>query len=243
VGYFALYSFEKYSQRKGYGNIVIEFEFIKKLTIVSTSLLVISIIFLFILPNYFEKNILDYLSEVVGYSGPVPLSFFFILASGPIMYVAITAFLRILTLIAKKDFRFYYAKGCCELISKSGDDVQTMKYLSLLFDSYNRYIRRHTKFQIKDINEIYSFIMYEDKEERQKIMNSICNSLEDNRLELPRLLATICKIPGNDLFVKESLIQRLKVIASLFAAAIPIFISIIEIMPKIIPSIFETFKF
>jgi hypothetical protein len=50
------------------------------------------------------------------------------------------------------EYRFYYAKGCCEFISKIGDDVQKMKYLFLLLESYNKYLTRNTKFEIKDID-------------------------------------------------------------------------------------------
>ena len=238
VIYSAFLSMEKYSRKKGTRNIVIEFELIKKLIIIYTSLLVLSIILLLILPEYFKLNIIDdYFSKRIGYIGLVPLSFFFLIALGPLTSATIAIFLRILTLIGKSEFRFYYAKGCCELISKDEDNITNMKYLNLLFNSYNKYLRRNTKFQIKDIPKIYSSIMYVDKVERSKIIKSICISLDDNRLGLTRLLATLCKVPENDLFVRESLIQQLKIVGTLLAAAIPIVISIIEIIPKVITEV------
>ena len=108
-----------------------------------------------------------------------------------------------------------------------------MDYLFLLLDSYNKYLRRNTKFEIKDINKIYSQILYADEVERNRIINSICESLGDNnRLELARFLSTIYKIPESELFVKEQLLQKLKVVGAFLAGAIPIVISIIQIIRK-----------
>jgi hypothetical protein len=238
VIYSAFLNMEKYSRKKGSRNIVIEFELVKKLIIIYTSLLVLSIILLLIIPEYFKLNIIDdYFSKRIGYIGMVPLSFFFLIALGPLISSDIAIFLRILTLIGKSEFRFYYAKGCCELFSKDEDNITNMKYLNLLFNSYNKYLRRHTKFEIKDVHKISSSIMYADKVERSNIINSICISLDDNRLGLPRLLGTLCKVPENDLFVRESLLQQLKIVGTLLAAAITIVIYIIEIIPKVITEV------
>jgi hypothetical protein len=206
------FTIKKYSKKNGNEKIVMEFEFVKKLLIIEIPLLVISIIVNLILPIHFGINLVGTLSEIIGYSGAQPLSYFFASASGAFMYAVLAVFLRIVTLLGKKEFRFYYAKGCCEIISKGRDGVQNMNYLFLLLDSYNRYLRRNTSFHIKDINKIYSLIMYADQEERNKIMKSICDSLEGNRLGLPRFLATIYKVPESDLFVKESLLQKLKLV-------------------------------
>ena len=139
VAFFAFFSMDKYSRRKGNANLVIEFEFVKRLLVIETCLLVIGIIINLLIPKYFGINIIDTLSDRIGHAGffrlVFPPSMYFLFAFGPVMNSAVAVFLRILTLMVKKEFRFYFAKGCCELMSEDGDDVHNIKFLSLLFES------------------------------------------------------------------------------------------------------------
>jgi hypothetical protein len=229
-----LFSMEKYSRKEGNENIVIESEFLNRLFVIQISLLSLSIISLFVLPkfgidpfhNFIDDPLISYLNlytiMMITIGNPVPIS---------------GVLLRIATLQIKKEFRFYFAKGCCEIISNREDDVQRMKYLFLLLDSYNKYLRRNSKFEISNINKMYSRILYVDERERNRIINAICESLGRNRLKLARFLSTIYEVPESELFVKEQLLQKLKVVGALLAAAIPIGISIVQLLlPLLFPS-------
>jgi hypothetical protein len=230
--YPALYSMEKYSRRRGNENIVIELRFIKILFTVLASLLAFLFAFLFILPIFTLEH-LNPLAKVVGYSNT--LAFVYTLApiEAMLSLVVIGVFFRIVTQVGKKEFRFYFAKGCCKIMSRKGGDVENMKYLYLLLDSYNKYLRRNLKFEVKDIDKIYSLIMFADEQEKNRIIKSICDSLETNRLKLARFLSTIYKVPESELFVKESLFQQLKVVGGFLVVSIPLVISIIQlILPK-----------
>jgi hypothetical protein len=161
----------------------------------------------------------------------IGLQYVFTLATVQFIYSVIAVSLRVFTLVGKKEFRFYFAKGCCEIISKSSrteDDVHNIKYLFLILDSYNKYLRRNLKFEIRDINKIYSLILYATEEEKNKVINSVCDSLEANRFKLARLLSRIHKVPESELFVRLSLLQQLKAVGALLVVAIPIVISVIQ---------------
>jgi hypothetical protein len=70
-----------------------------------------------------------------------------------------------------------------------------------------------------------------------QLINAICDSLGGNRLTLARFLSTIYEVPESELFVKEQLLQKLKVVGALLAAAIPIGISIVQLLlPLLFPS-------
>jgi len=60
----------------------------------------------------------------------------------------------------------------------------------------------------------------------------VCDSLEDNRFKLGRLLSRIYQVPESELFVRQLLSERLKVVGALLATAIPIVISIFQFFLK-----------
>jgi hypothetical protein len=93
---------------------------------------------------------------------------------------------------------------------------------------------RKIKFGIKNINNIYSDIAISgDSKKRNDIIRSICQYLGEDRLKLATYLSTLYKVPETEQFlVKESYLQRLKTIGTFLVAAIPIVISIIQLLSK-----------
>jgi hypothetical protein len=148
----------------------------------------------------------------------------------------IGALLRVSTQIIRKEFRFYLAKGYCVIASKNEDeeDLDRIKYLLSSLDSYNKYLLRKIKFGIKNINKIYSdIIIHIDTNKKDEIIKSICQYLGEDRLKLATYLSTLYKVPETEQFlVKESYLQKLKTIGAFLVAAIPIVISIIQLLSK-----------
>lgn len=136
--------------------------------------------------------------------------------------------IRWLIYVRVNEFRLYYAKGCCGIISKKEDKFEKIKYLSLALDSYNHYLRKNTKFQIRDIRRFKAKIIASTAKEEEEIIDSICKSLESDRLELARYIADSLKVPSQELLINEPLSQKLKVSGLILATAIPIVISIIQ---------------
>jgi hypothetical protein len=140
--------------------------------------------------------------------------------------ISSASLLTIINLRARKDFTFYFAKGYCKFISEKEDYSEKFRYLRLLLGSYDEYLRRKFKVGI-DEKKIYSIILYKKPEERNQILNSICESLDGDKLSLANYLSSIHKVPDSEFYIEETLRQQLKPIAIFLAAAIPIIISIV----------------
>ena len=153
--------------------------------------------------------------------------FFFTIFLSPTF---IGAGLRILTQVAKKESRFYLAKGYCIIATKKEDEFQQTRYLSLTLDSYNKYLRRRSEIEIKDIKRIYASFLVADIKEKNQIIKSVCDSLEGDSLKLARYLSSVFKVPETEFFVGESISQKLKTAGAILVSTIPIIISIIALL-------------
>lgn len=242
--YPAFQSTKKFYEKRGYANVVLEYEFIKKFLLVSIPLVIIFNIYIDFNPfNLFlsyNTSIEDTPTEAypqnfsqnLGLS--INASFLWAAVKGILTYVTIAGLIRIVTQIAKKEFRFYFTKGYCKIISEKKDNFEKLKYLFPLIKSYNKYLERNLKIKINDIKKIYSIILYKDTNQQLEIINSICILLEGDRLKLARYLSSFQKVPDSELYIKESIFQQLKVIGVFLAAAIPIIISIIQLTIEIL---------
>ena len=107
-------------------------------------------------------------------------------------FATIVAGFRILTHVIHKEFRFYLAKGYCITATKKEDEFDKTRNLSLVLDSYNKYLRRRSHIEIKDIKRIYGVILMADIKEKNQMIKSICESLEGDKLKLARYLSSVC---------------------------------------------------
>jgi hypothetical protein len=209
---------EKYLAKRGYENTVMEFEFIKTLLLIAVPIIGITALVNIALSVYYKDLPVYYQDIDLG------IYVFAIL-------ITIGGFLRIVSQIQKKEFRFYFAKACFIILSKQEDDYEKIRYFLLGLNSYNKYLRRRLKFEVKDITKVYLKFLYADTAEKNKIINSLCESVESNdRLRLTRYLSTLSKIPETELFVGESQLQKFKTIGAFLAVVIPIIISIIGLL-------------
>jgi hypothetical protein len=221
-----IFTTDKYIEKKGYQNIASEFEFIKKILFVGIPILIILTT---------ADQYLTYLqinSYLITHYLPLYDFSFAILASS--ISVVIGALLRIVTQVTRKEFRFYLAKGYCIVASRKEGDIDRIKYLFLSLDSYNKYLLRKIKFGIKNINKIYSDIIYADANKKDEIIKSISECLGGgDRLKLATHLSSFYKVPDTEqFFIRESLVQKLRTIGVFLVAAIPLVISIIQLIRR-----------
>ncbi len=202
------------TKKKDYEKIVCEFEFIKKILFAAMPILIISLTYQFQVTSYPNLSVIALVEGIFASS----------------LAVAIGTIVRIATQVAKKEFRFDLAKGYCILLLRSEEYFDKIKYLSLSLDSYNKYLLRKMNLGIKNINKIYSLLVYADSKKKDEIINSICECLSNDKLKLATYLAALYEVPyTEDFFIKQSLLQKLKEVGAFLAAAIPIFISIIQL--------------
>lgn len=141
--------------------------------------------------------------------------------------------LRIAVYTAKREFRFYLARGYIRISSEKQSNFDRIKYLFLALDSYNKFLIRKTKFGIKNIDKIFSDIMHTDVRKNDEMIKSINEHLSGQGMDLGIYLSKIYKVTDTEqFFIRESLLQKLKTVATFLAATIPIVISIIQLFAR-----------
>jgi hypothetical protein len=127
---------------------------------------------------------------------------------------------------SRKDFGFHLARAYYIVSFQKEDSVEKFKYLTLVLDTYNRFLENNLKLKIKDIMRIYSIMMSVTGEQKIKIRESIGKALEKDKLELARQLAELSSLPDKEEFlIKERSVlnQQFKdVLTILIPAAISI---------------------
>lgn len=235
--YPALNKTEKFYRKRGYVNVVLEYEFVKKFLFVTIPLVIIFNIFSDFNPFLdliLSENSYEYTEAYPpNFSRNLHFGFLWMGIKIILTYVTIAALIRIITQIAKKDYRFYFAKAYCQIISEKRNNFEKIEYLFPLINSYNKYLQRNLKVEINNIKKIYSIILYKDINQQWEIIKSICTTLDGDRLKLAQYLSSLLKIPDSDFYIKKSLFQHLKIIGAFLAAAIPIIISIIQLIIEI----------
>jgi hypothetical protein len=114
-----------------------------------------------------------------------------------------------------------------------------MYYFRLGIREYNKYLQRHLKHQIKDIDKIFSKVSILDNDARPEVIRSISNSFktETDKLEPLRYISSEPMLMKSEdtesILIQETLKSQLKVIGVLLAASIPIVISIINLLHQL----------
>jgi hypothetical protein len=117
---------------------------------------------------------------------------------GAAMVTAATAgLLRIIFEIVRREFRFYFARSCFDVIGQDEEEFEQMRYLKLGLDSYNKYLRRRFKYQISDnnIKKFYFKYVLATKQERNEMINSILQAFDDGKSKPVICISTIMKVP------------------------------------------------
>jgi hypothetical protein len=205
---------EKHFRRRGYESICTEFQTLKIVFVGLISFMMTAAVW----P-------IEYQWTVTG------LGYMLGTYTNNIIFIAIFGVgFRILTHFMHKEFRYYLAKGYCITATKKEDDFEKTNNLSSTLDSYNKFLRRRTQIEIKDVKRIHSTFLTAEMGEKNQIIKSVCESLESDRLGLARYLSKAYKVTESEFFVEESIIQKMKGIGTFLAAAIPIIVSIIALI-------------
>lgn len=216
----APHSTEKYFKIRGFENAVIEYEFVKKILLVTLVLLISILVFTILLAfihSYFPPPLNRVLNPAI-LTAPrageeiLPLHIIYYLRFY-IFIIVVGAFLKILFAVGKPEFRLYYAMGCFRLIRQIENEVEKMSHVIKGLNSYNKYLKRCTNLQINDLTKIYSKISSAEQEQREKIIESISRSLEGgnkNTLEPMKYLLTMSKAQEEEFLTVQPFRQKIK---------------------------------
>jgi hypothetical protein len=208
---------KKYNTMGWVEDIVVEYEFLKKLLFISLPLLII-VTFVFIIIYQ-----------------PLKVNFTYALLPG-LSLIAGGTILRFTSNITKKNFRFYYAKGCVHQLLRTTDQAEKMNLLVRALISYNKYLKRTLKLQINNIDSICSKIISDQLLDKPEFVNSISSAFQGNdKLKPTALILNFLKIQKTDqFFIKEPLSEKIKEWGALSAAIIPVVISMIQFILAIV---------
>jgi hypothetical protein len=226
--YPAPYSAEKYFMERGYEAAVSEFNFVRKILYVAVPLLIFFTIITFLQPfleNFFPAK--QFLALVTD-------SIVFYSARGFLFLAVLAGILKMVIAVSRKRFRLYYAKGCLSLVKKSKDEVERMGYLIMGLNSYNSYLRRYMKLEIKDIKKIYSKLATLPDKEKDTAIEKIIESFESgDTLEPLRYLAQFKESDSDVFLVEEPLHEKIKTQVTYAIGIIPVVLTIIERVVKL----------
>ena len=164
------YSIEKYL-KQGFGQAaVVEFQTVKKIIppilLIYTGVLIQSIVREYIIRGYINPLFNEIYSSILFPASLV----FIVLGLAPILMYGLT--------ISKKEFRFYFAKTCFMSALNKKDIFKQMHYFRLGLQEYNRYLKRHLKLQINDIDKIFSKTSLLDDSTKTGVIRSLSTSFE-----------------------------------------------------------------
>jgi hypothetical protein len=212
--YILFSSYEKYWKINEL-NLVKEFEFLKRLMYIGLPLLII-IMFVFINTN-----------------NPATPNWSFPLFSGLIIIVSGTLS-KIIINVVKRDFRFYYARGCFSFLIKRKDHAEKMRYLVMGINSYNKYLKKNLKLQINNIDNLHSKIISNFIIHNSMFLDSLLKTFQtDNKLLPLRYIISFLNLETEQFLVKESLWEKIKDWGAFLVAVIPVAISIIQLLLNI----------
>lgn len=122
--YPSVFSLEKFFIKRNPENVIIEYEMLKKIVYGLFPLFIFA--FVYLIGGTMKENPLGIIIKFLG--DPV-LKSLFVTIIGVTFFIVGSALLKIILLIARKEFRFYFAKVLFRAISKKEDEAEKIRYL------------------------------------------------------------------------------------------------------------------
>src|SRR6185437_13496065 len=124
------------------------------------------------------------------------------------------------------------ARTCFMSVLNKKDTFDQMYYFGLGLQAYNKCLKR-LKYQIKDIDKIFSKMSMLDNVAKNQVIRSLSNSFETETDKLKPLICISSELmkpeDTESILIQETLKSQLKVVGAFLAASIPIVISIITL--------------
>ena len=141
--YPAIFPTEEYFHKVGDCNAIFEYTMLKKTIYVLAPFFVFGLIFLVMQRIFLLNPVLEILRFLPG--SFIPYFFFIIIV--PSFFIVGSALIKILFLISRRQFRYYFAKAYFTILLRAEDETEKMRYLIEVSNSYNKYLRRNLGLQ------------------------------------------------------------------------------------------------
>jgi hypothetical protein len=135
---------DEYHKKRGLREVVIEYEFVKKILCIEIPLLLI-----FTLTNFYVQLVDVFRTDLL---------LFVYVAQMALQYSVTAGILWLLLQMARKEFRYYMARAYIKCIPDNYDDVRKLRWLIMALNSYNKYLLRNLKLQIDNL-KVYSTLL------------------------------------------------------------------------------------
>jgi len=244
-------------KKRGFVNILIEYEYIKKILYFETPILIV--VMLFVSAQAFFDNTSAVYNFIENIQFPLEkgletygMNFYSTTGDGSIQetedfaaeflfhgliinlgFSVTSGIIYIILITIRKDLRFYLAKTFLEIASKEKEEIKKMKYLINSIKFYDRYLRGSLNLQINNIKEIFSNIIIDSSIDKSEAIQSLFSAFENDndKLKPAKCLSEITHIHESQEFLIEELIgQRIKDLAIFFATIIPVAVGIIQLL-------------
>lgn len=141
---------------------------------------------------------------------------------------------KIASLISRKEFRFYFAKGYFLILSKEEEGHENIRYFIAGLNSYNKYLLKNMKIHIGDMKQIYSKFFCASVHEKREIIDSINKAFEKGKSEtIKPLLQFVGDKKADEFLTREHFKAKTEHIVGIIAPIMAVIFTMMEFWSKI----------
>jgi hypothetical protein len=226
--YDARLSSEKYFNKKDPEKLVHEFGFLKKILYGEIAAFLLCLTALVIVPlvmpsapltahNYFESR--GFIEDDIFFST--------IFAIGGTIG-------KIASLVSRKEFSFYFARGCFIILEKEEDGHENVRYFIAGLNSYNKYLLKNMKLNIGDMKQIYSKFFCAEASEKTEVIKALDRAFAKSKSEpIKPLLHFLGDKKADEFLTREHFKAKTEHIVGILGPIIGVLLTMLEFWSRI----------
>jgi hypothetical protein len=242
-----------YFEKRGYSRAVKEYQFVKNVLIVTVPFLIIFTVIgaLHDLTPFSQEGPISAnatgtpLKATANATGtPLkatsssPLKYYmdiihphidtFDIATIVLFLIVVSGVLKMIFARARREFWLYYARGCFVQMQDAKNEMDEIRYLVSGLNSYNLYIRRQTKLEIKQLSQVFSKIASLETVKKNDFIGKLAfffssdTLVKNNTLNPLKEISKLLNTSESELLVGQSLKNRLMEWGAAAAVFIPL---------------------
>lgn len=236
-------SSEWYFKKRGFKRAVMEYQFVKNVLIVSVPILIaftaIGIIHDLRFPPQAVINASSPLNYYIDLLHPHIDTFN--IAKILLFLIVVSGVLKMIFARVRREFWLHYTIGCFVQMQNRKNDMDEMRYFVKGLNSYNLYVRRQTKLEIKELGKFFSKIVSFEQVQKNEFIGKFASYfssyeiVKKDTLYPLREISALLDIPKeSQLLVGQSLRNRLMEWGAAAAVFIPLIIQTINFISPFI---------